>query len=89
MLQVVAGNGVRQVGNAAGRSRTGSYGGAGCGELSARVLLAGGLSPTTRFLGSLRSLGMTIRDLGPGSQVAEYQRYPENKSAKSTDLFSG
>ena len=89
MLQVVAGNGVRQVGNAAGRSRTGSYGGAGCGELSARVLLAGGLSPTTRFLGSLRSLGMTIRDLGPGSQVAEYQRYPENKSVKFADLFSG
>jgi len=33
MLQVVAGNGVRQVGNAAGRGKTGSYGGAGCGEL--------------------------------------------------------
>ena len=55
---------VRQVGNAAGRGKTGSYGSAGCGELSARVLLAGGLSPATRFLGSLRSLGMTIRGLG-------------------------
>ena len=89
MLQVVAGNGVRLVGNAAGRSRTGSYGGAGCGEQPAKVLLAGGLSPTTRFLGSLRSLGMTIRDLGPGSQVAVYQRYPENKSVEFADLFSG
>ena len=54
------------MGNAAGRSRTGSYGGAGCGEQPAKVLLAGGLSPAIRFLGSLRSLGMTIRDSGPG-----------------------
>ena len=29
-------------------------------------ILADGLSPAIRFLGSLRSLGMTIRDLGPG-----------------------
>ena len=42
---------VRQVGNAAGRGKTGSYGSAGCGELSARVLLAGGLSPATKMPG--------------------------------------
>ena len=41
-------DGVRLVGNAAGRSRTGSYGGAGCGEQPAKVLLAGGLSPATK-----------------------------------------
>ena len=46
--------------------KAGSYGGAGCGEQPAKVLLAGGLSPARRFLDSLRSLGMTIRDLGPG-----------------------
>ena len=39
---------VRQVGNAAGQGKTGSYGGAGCGEQPAKVLLAGGLSPATK-----------------------------------------
>ena len=46
---------VRQVGNAAGRGKTGSYGSAGCGELSARVLLAGGLSPATKMPGRDRA----------------------------------